>query len=65
MNSITSIRPLLLWGERDRLIPFANSADYQRVLHNARLVAFPDLGHVPHEEAPDESLKPLLRFLAE
>jgi pimeloyl-ACP methyl ester carboxylesterase len=56
---------LLLWGERDRLIPFANSADYRRVLPNARLVAFPDLGHVPHEEAPDESLKPLLRFLAE
>jgi pimeloyl-ACP methyl ester carboxylesterase len=55
---------LLLWGEKDQLIPYANSADYVRVLPNARLVSFPDLGHVPHEEAPAESLKPLESFLA-
>jgi pimeloyl-ACP methyl ester carboxylesterase len=56
---------LLLWGEQDRLIPIANSADYLRALPNARLVAFPHLGHVPHEEAPAESLKPLRQFLSE
>ena len=56
---------LLLWGEKDRLIPFANSADYLRALPNARLVSFPDLGHVPHEEAPAESLAPLQTFLAQ
>ncbi len=59
------IPTLLLWGRKDRLIPFANSADYLRALPNATLVDFPDLGHVPHEEAPDEALKPLRRFLAE
>jgi pimeloyl-ACP methyl ester carboxylesterase len=56
---------LLLWGRKDRLIPFSNSADYAHALPNARLVEFPDLGHVPHEEAPDESLKPLELFLAQ
>jgi pimeloyl-ACP methyl ester carboxylesterase len=55
---------LLLWGRKDRLIPFANSADYVRALPNATLVEFPDLGHVPHEEAPAESLQPLAQFLA-
>lgn len=59
------IPTLLLWGRKDRLIPFSNSADYMRALPNATLVDFPDLGHVPHEEAPDEALKPLERFLAE
>ncbi len=54
---------LLLWGKQDRLIPFANSAAYLRALPNARLVEFPDLGHVPHEEAPDESLRRLVQFL--
>ncbi len=56
---------LLLWGKQDRLIPFANSADYMRALPHASLVEFPDLGHVPHEEAPAESLKPLMQFLAQ
>lgn len=55
---------LLLWGEKDRLIPFTNSADYVQALPNAELVSFRDLGHVPHEEAPVESLKALEQFLA-
>jgi pimeloyl-ACP methyl ester carboxylesterase len=56
---------LLLWGEKDRLIPFTNSVDYLSALPNASLVSFSDLGHVPHEESPVESLQPLLRFLAQ
>jgi pimeloyl-ACP methyl ester carboxylesterase len=55
---------LLLWGQKDRLIPFANSADYLGALGDAHLVSFPDLGHVPHEEAPAESLPALTQFLA-
>ncbi len=55
---------LLLWGEKDRLIPVANARDYMAALPDATLVAFADLGHVPHEEAPAESLAPLERFLA-
>ncbi len=55
---------LLLWGEQDRLIPYANAADYMRTLPHATLVSFADLGHVPQEEAPDESMPPLLEFLA-
>jgi pimeloyl-ACP methyl ester carboxylesterase len=54
---------LLLWGKRDRLIPYGNAADYLASLPNASLVSFADLGHVPHEEAPAESLKPVEKFL--
>jgi pimeloyl-ACP methyl ester carboxylesterase len=56
---------LLLWGRKDRLIPFSNSADYTRLLPDSRLVAFKDLGHVPMEEDPAQSLVPLREFLAE
>jgi pimeloyl-ACP methyl ester carboxylesterase len=56
---------LLLWGRKDRLIPFSNSADYVSALPNVRLVEFPDLGHVPHEEAPGETLRPVEQFLAQ
>lgn len=54
---------LLLWGERDGMIPVANADDYLAALPDARLVSFPDLGHVPHEEAPSRSLEPVRAFL--
>lgn len=56
---------LLLWGEKDALIPFSNAADYARNVPDIRLVSFPELGHVPHEEAPELSLTPLRAFLTE
>jgi pimeloyl-ACP methyl ester carboxylesterase len=54
---------LLMWGELDQMIPVRNARDYLAVLPEARLVTFPDLGHVPHEEAPDRSLAALRGFL--
>jgi pimeloyl-ACP methyl ester carboxylesterase len=56
---------LLLWGERDGMIPFSNARAYLQTLPNARLVALPTLGHVPQEEAPATSLAPVLAFLSE
>jgi pimeloyl-ACP methyl ester carboxylesterase len=55
---------LLLWGRKDGMIPFANSADYLRLMPNATLTALPELGHVPQEEAPDVSIKSVEAFLA-
>ena len=56
---------LLLWGEKDAMIPVANAADYLKSLPDARLVTFPDLGHVPQEEAPDQVSAEVRKFLAE
>jgi pimeloyl-ACP methyl ester carboxylesterase len=56
---------LLVWGEQDQMIPVRNAQDYLRLLPDAKLVTFPGLGHVPHEEAPAEALAPLLGFLAD
>lgn len=56
---------LLLWGEKDAMIPVAHAADYQAVLPDSRLAVLPDLGHVPHEEAPIEALAPVAAFLDE
>ena len=55
---------LLIWGERDAMIPLRNAGDYLKSLPDARLAAFPDLGHVPQEEAPMKSLAPLKSFLS-
>jgi pimeloyl-ACP methyl ester carboxylesterase len=55
---------LLLWGEQDGMIPFSNAADYLKDIPGAKLVALPGLGHVPFEEAPAQSLPPVMAFLA-
>jgi len=54
---------LLVWGEKDAMIPLANAQDYLAELPDARLVTLPGLGHVPQEEAPTVSLAPVLAFL--
>jgi pimeloyl-ACP methyl ester carboxylesterase len=58
-----AVPTLLVWGEKDALIPFTNAADYLRVMPRATLVSFPELGHLPHEEAPARSLAPVRAFL--
>ena len=56
---------LLLWGERDAMIPFANSADYLKAMPQARLVALPGVGHLPQEELPALGLAALQGFLGQ
>ncbi len=56
---------LLIWGERDAMIPFSNAQDYLHDIPNCRLVAFPNLGHVPQEESPESSVAPVVSFLKE
>jgi pimeloyl-ACP methyl ester carboxylesterase len=54
---------LLLWGEKDAMIPVANAQDYLRAIRGSRLVVLPGLGHLPHEEAPETSMPALRSFL--
>jgi len=54
---------LILWGAQDRLIPPAAAHDFQRDIPGSQLVIFPALGHVPQEEAPQQSLAPVRAFL--
>lgn len=56
---------LLMWGERDHIIPPTRAGDFLRAIPNARLVRIPRVGHVPHEESPRASLSALREFLAE
>lgn len=55
---------LLVWGGKDALIPSSHSADYKRALPNATVALFPELGHVPQEEAPEETVEAVRAFLA-
>jgi pimeloyl-ACP methyl ester carboxylesterase len=54
---------LLLWGEQDHVIPFANAVEYLKTIPNVRLVSLNGVGHLPHEEVPERSIAPLSDFL--
>jgi pimeloyl-ACP methyl ester carboxylesterase len=55
---------LLMWGEKDNFIPSSQAKDYLLAIANSKLLTLPQVGHLPHEEAPAASLPALLSFLA-
>jgi pimeloyl-ACP methyl ester carboxylesterase len=55
---------LIIWGGRDRLIPPPYAERFHRDIAGSRLVMFPDLGHVPHEEDPSTTAAAARDFLA-
>jgi pimeloyl-ACP methyl ester carboxylesterase len=54
---------LLVWGERDAMIPVANARDYQAVLKQSQLLVLPGVGHLPQEEDPQAAVPALLAFV--
>jgi pimeloyl-ACP methyl ester carboxylesterase len=54
---------LILWGGRDRLIPPAVGAEFERLINGSQRVVFPELGHVPQEEDAAVSVVPVKAFL--
>lgn len=54
---------LILWGAEDLLIPVEMAQRFHQDLPHSTLVILEDLGHVPMEESPAESLAPILAFL--
>jgi pimeloyl-ACP methyl ester carboxylesterase len=51
-------------GELDQLIPVAQARALAGAIPGAKLVVYPDGGHVPMEQLPDRSAKDLRDFLA-
>ena len=54
---------LILWGEADAWIPVENAYRFAKALPNNRVVIFRNLGHVPQEENPSETIKEVLVFV--
>lgn len=54
---------LLVWGQADAMIPASNAQDYLQAIAGSRLFLCPGVGHLPHEEAAEVSLKAVLDFL--
>ena len=55
---------LVIWGEEDALIPLSAGKTMAAAIPGARLIAYPGIGHLPHEEAAQRSADDLAAFLA-
>lgn len=55
---------LIIWGGKDRLIPPDNAMRFEADIVGSQRVIFEGLGHVPHEEDAQATVKPVLAFLA-
>jgi pimeloyl-ACP methyl ester carboxylesterase len=56
---------LVIFGEKDGLVPLRLGVRLAEHLPNAQLIVLPDVGHVPQFEATKETLEALLSFLGE
>lgn len=54
---------LIIWGNEDIWIPVSDGKRFLSDIPNAQLKVMENVGHVPMEESPSESLAPLLLFL--
>ncbi|HVP42935.1 MAG TPA: alpha/beta fold hydrolase [Terriglobales bacterium] len=60
---ISKIPTLLVWGTRDRPVPFASAEVLRQRFENAGLVVFEGVGHLPYEEVPDAFNRAVIDFL--
>lgn len=54
---------LIIWGEKDTLIPLSHFEKFQKDFPRSDKCLIPNCGHIPQEEKPDEVLAAILPFL--
>jgi len=57
------IPTLLLWGRNDTWIPIEFATRFQKDLPESKLIIYDDIGHVPHEENPQQLAEDTKEFL--
>jgi pyruvate dehydrogenase E2 component (dihydrolipoamide acetyltransferase) len=55
---------LLVWGDRDRVIPAAHAEHARAAIGDVEVEVIPNAGHAPHVEQPAAFTAILARFLA-
>ena len=54
---------LILWGERDPIIPYRHGLRASEMMPGSRFVTFPDAGHFPYRDDPRRFVRELTDFL--
>lgn len=54
---------LVMHGELDRLIPVEHGRQFHEAIAGSQLIVYPNVGHIPQEEIPDQSVSDLISFV--
>jgi pimeloyl-ACP methyl ester carboxylesterase len=54
---------MVIWGDRDSLIPVAHARRAREAMPSSRIELFPDAGHYPHLDDPERFARVLLDFI--
>ena len=60
---LIKVPTLIMHGEQDKLVPFADGQAFARAIPGAVLIAYPGVGHAPMEQIPGRSAEDLDRWL--
>jgi pimeloyl-ACP methyl ester carboxylesterase len=55
---------LIVWGERDSIIPLRHGREAHAAMPGSRLEVFPGAGHMPHVDDPERFAEVLIDFCA-
>ena len=65
LKKIKYIPSLIIWGDKDNLIPSRYAINFKQILSNSQFVMIPDAGHSPFVEKTAIIYQKLLIFLLE
>jgi pimeloyl-ACP methyl ester carboxylesterase len=54
---------LIVWGERDPIIPYKHGLQASELVPGSRFVTFPDAGHFPYRDDPRRFVRELSQFI--
>ena len=60
-----TVPTLILWGEKDTLIPVDAAEAWHQAIAGSQLIVYPGIGHIPMEETAEKSAADAAAFLAE
>jgi pimeloyl-ACP methyl ester carboxylesterase len=61
----SAVPSMLVWGERDRIIPLSHGVRAHELMPESRLEVFEGAGHFPFRDDPERFVEVLERFIAE
>jgi pimeloyl-ACP methyl ester carboxylesterase len=64
LPKLASVPVLLLWGGKDPAVYASSAPSLAKHFPNSTLTIFPEIGHLPYEECPDQFNRALIEFIA-
>jgi pimeloyl-ACP methyl ester carboxylesterase len=64
MEATQSVPSLIVWGERDRIVPLRHGQQLHELIPNTYLAVFKRTGHFPHRDDPARFVRVIDEFLA-